>query len=288
MLERYESALPLFAYDASIDLDTQISDSIETGEVLVQDVTFASPSGARVGATIVTPKGDGPFPALLIVDADNRRDEMDLAEAYAAEFGVLSLMIDPPPARSDDIDRPGLGVYTFTERDHGEQIQFVIDLRRALDLLEAREDVDSSRIGVRAFGLGAETAAILSGVDGRVGGYNLINLVGGPVTFYGDPGAEDAEFLALDPEERRHWLTTMEPIEPVYFIGHASPAQLLFQLEGELFRDNARLLLEVASEPKEVEWVEPGTGFQADCRAADWFARLFDLGDGHLFPECEG
>ncbi len=288
MAERYEAALPLFELDRESDLEIEMSDPVESGGVQMQDLSFASPAGGRVEATVVAPTGDGPFPGLLIIDADDRRDELDLAEAYAAELGVLSLMIDPPPARSDDVDRPGLGVYTFTERDRVEQIQFVVDLRRAIDLLESREDVDSSRIGVRAFGLGAETAAILSGVEERVIGYNLINLVGGPATFYSGPGKEDAAFLAVDAEERQEWLTTMEPIESVYFIGHASPAQLLIQLEGEFFEQNAQLLVTAASEPKEVDVVEPGTGLQAECRAADWFGELFELPERQLFPECEG
>lgn len=287
MEHRYESALPLFEYDVHLPLDVRMSDPVESGGVRIQDLTFPSPREGRVEATVVIPSGDGPFPALLIVDADNRHDELALAQAYAVELGVLSVMIDPPPVRSDDVDRPGLDVFTFTDRDRDEQIQFVVDLSRAIDLLQSREAVDGSRIGVRAFGLGAETAAILSGLEDRVKGYNLINLIGGPVTFYGGPGAEDSAFLELDPDDRRRWLTRMEPIEPVYFIGHASPAQILFQLEGEFFRENAQLLLDAASEPKEVEWVEPGTGLQADCRAGKWFAELFDLEDGRLFPECE-
>jgi dienelactone hydrolase len=43
----------------------------------------------------------------------------------------------------------------------------VVDVRRALDLLTARKDVDADRLGVVGYSLGAQIAAIVAGVDDR-------------------------------------------------------------------------------------------------------------------------
>jgi hypothetical protein len=58
-------------------------------------------------------------------------------------------MIDAPFAR-----RSG-GPIHFDRRDRTEQIQLIVDLRRAVDLLLTRSDVNANRIGY----IGSATAA---------------------------------------------------------------------------------------------------------------------------------
>jgi hypothetical protein len=193
---RYQAGVPLFDYDQSASLGIDESQPVNEGHHTVQDLRFTSPKGGQVIATVVTPQGPGPFAALILVDADDRLDWLFLARDYADNLDVLSIMIDPPLARLPEVDRPALG-FALTERDREEQIQFVIDLRRTIDLLAARPDVDPGRIGVRAWGVGAEYGALLAGVEDRVGAYQLVDLVGGPVTFLSSTDPTDPDTKAF-------------------------------------------------------------------------------------------
>jgi dienelactone hydrolase len=77
------------------------------------------------------------------------------------------IAIDAPFAR-----RSGAPI-AFTRRDRAEQIQLIVDLRRAVDLLRARADVDDDRIAYLGMSYGA-----VMGVGGRTLGSGRAPLVG--------------------------------------------------------------------------------------------------------------
>src|SRR5258708_37603430 len=57
----------LFAYDRSKDFDLKVASSKDEAGGTVQDVDYAgaNPRGRRVKAYLISPMGDGPFPAVL-------------------------------------------------------------------------------------------------------------------------------------------------------------------------------------------------------------------------------
>jgi predicted esterase len=55
-----------------------------------------------------------------------------------------------------------------------------VNVRRALDVLAARSDVDPQRLGVSGLSLGAETAAIVAGADSRPHVFDLMSTRGRP------------------------------------------------------------------------------------------------------------
>ena len=88
------------------------------------------------------------------------------AEAYACA-GALSLLPDyrwerprPAYAEVDDLAHPDL--------DLRVRINTVIEMRRAIDLLLSRADVDPKRVAYVGHSFGAQWGAILSSVDSRV------------------------------------------------------------------------------------------------------------------------
>ena len=152
-----------FSYDNKAALDVkQISDTVQDG-VTVQDVTYAGGNGDTVPAYLVIPRGKGKFAAViwghwLMPGAANANRQEFLKEAIAlAPAGVISLLIDAPQARPNFKPTPNPVLVT----------QQVIDLRRGMDLLLSRPDVDTTRIAYVGHSWDAGNGAILDAVDKR-------------------------------------------------------------------------------------------------------------------------
>jgi hypothetical protein len=140
-----------FAYDPKALLDA-VTTGVETrGDVVIQDLTFASPKGGRVPAYLVVPAGKGPFAAVVwgpawraSAPARSRRELLDEA-VVLAHSGVVSLVTEP----SDDLTRQ------------------VVALRRGADLLLARPEVDPRRLAYAGPRDDGGVRAALEGVDRR-------------------------------------------------------------------------------------------------------------------------
>src|SRR6185503_12661500 len=84
------------------------------------------------------------------------------------DAGAVSVLIDYPWSRPEPYRRrQGRGMKE-AEKDRDSWIQAVVDLRRAFDLLEARKDVDRTRLGYVGHSYGAQWGAVLSAVDKRM------------------------------------------------------------------------------------------------------------------------
>ena len=131
----FETNRQLFEYDREVSLDIQeVSSRIEDGLAVIE-ITYASPNGGRVPATLIVPQWTGPFAGLVM----QHSMEPEFGMRYA-HYGAVVIYVDPPSFRPQDTGPRG--ILTFTEQDRQEQMQLIIDLRRAIDLLMARPDVD--------------------------------------------------------------------------------------------------------------------------------------------------
>src|SRR6266851_2112700 len=114
----------------------------------VYDITYASPKGGVVPAYLVVPKGRGRFAAVVWghwywdnSSMRNRRQFLDEA-IVLAQAGVVSLLTDGPIARPGHVESKE----PLNDRDTTDLVQQVVDMRRGVDLLLARRDVDPKRI----------------------------------------------------------------------------------------------------------------------------------------------
>lgn len=247
----------LFDYDGKAPLDVQEL-SVEPREgVSVHDLTYASPKGGRVPAYLVVPEGKGPFPAVILMHgAPGTRARVLPRGITLAKSGAVALMIDAPFSRSGGGD-----AVTFTERDRDQQIQLIVDLRRAVDLLAARPDVDAKRIAYVGRSYGGAMGGLLAGVETRIKTYVLAVGDGGLVAHFTGEDDLDGPLQGLSEERRKRWLAAMEPIEPIRFVGKAAPAALFFQAarQDELVPPaDAKRFQEAGSEPKTVKWYDSG------------------------------
>jgi dienelactone hydrolase len=252
----YEATSKLFDYDPQAALDLQETKTEELADVTVHEISYASPKGGRVTGYMIVPSGPGPFAGMIIQHGmpGSRESVRSYGEAVA-KTGAVVLLIDAPFAR-----RRGEHVL-FSEKDRQEQIQYMIDLRRGVDALVSRTDVDPQRLGYIGFSYGGAMGGLLAGIEKRIKAFVLAVGDGGLVEHYNNPTArkEISDWVSKDMFQR--WKTIMDPIEPLRFVGYAAPSALLFQnaRNDEYVTEEAAMRYQAAgSEPKQIKWYDGG------------------------------
>ena len=280
-----EKVEAIFTYDTSRPMDVQVVDQFQMRDVLVEDLTFASPMGGRVPAFLWRPaESEGRLAAIVGMHGmpGDRHQLRETGEAYAAA-GALLIGISGPAGRPDGSRR---SVTFETPRDSLEQVQLIVDLRRAVDVLEARDDVDPDRIVFIGGSYGGAVGGLLAGVEHRFKAFVLMTGDGGVVTHFVTAGDVDG----LPATERDRWLAAMAPIEPIRFVGLAAPRPLLFQnanFDEFVTRENATRYQDAGSEPKTIRWYDTGhslEGFVFEDQAA-WLEPILGIDlDRFEFP----
>jgi dienelactone hydrolase len=250
--EEQMSGSGLYGYDASKPLDYRDAGVVNHGyPVKIHDVSYAGPDGERVSAYLVVPPGKGPFPAVVYLHgAGQDRRAMLLPATWLAGRGAVTLSVSSPFTRPEgQITARGI------EGVRGERnltIQGVKELRRAVDLLQSRPEVDDDRLGFLGFSAGARTGALLAGVEHRLKAIVLMS--GGETTV-------DQVLQAVDRRDRDKLRPLFEDTDGLAYIAQSSPTKLLFQAgrEDELVpRDALERLYRAAGKPKEIRWYEGG------------------------------
>jgi hypothetical protein len=283
----------LFTYDSNVPLDIQGGESHHPLGVTVNDLTYASPMGGRVPATLVIPDGDGPFAGLLLQHGMGagshpgaRKFHLPEAEIYA-RLGAVVLLIDAP------FNRPEHGIYSsmyLSEKDRQEQIQYIIDLRRGVDLLLSMREVDPDRLAYMGISGGGAMGGLLAGVEHRLQGYVLVVGDGGLVTHI--TGPEDYGWWDYKPKGlREQWIAWMWSIEPIHYVGCASPASLLFQngtQDVSVPPADALRYQHAGSEPKTVLWYESShddLGSDAFLDRVEWLEDTIGIASYRGYPQ---
>jgi dienelactone hydrolase len=251
----------LFRYDSSqrLNISENSSEIHETG--VVHDISFDDVAGQRMNAYLVVPQGKGPFAAVLYVHwlgdpkTSNRTQFLKEAEGMA-QHGAIALLVDMPWSVSG----------WFANRKLADDYEFSIrqlqNLRRSLDVLLQRPDVDRKRVAYVGHDFGATYGAMLIGVDARVRYAVLIAAT---------PTLSDWFLLGakIQGGERQAYIEKMAPLDPTNFIGKTKSVPVLLQfatIDKFIAKDKAELFANSASEPKEFRWYE--TGHEMNAQAA--------------------
>jgi dienelactone hydrolase len=249
----------LFAYDRSAPLARRDRGIINRNyPIKVHDVSYESPRGGRVTAYLLLPPGKGPFPAVIYLHGSGgSRLDFVAPAAWLAARRAVTLTIDSPFSRSPR-PRPQGGLAGLRqERDLA--VQTIVDLRRAVDLLQSLPQVDDSRIGFVGFSAGAKSGAILAAVERRIKAFVLMS--GG--------GVRAAPFVRTAPLRLRPTIARiLAQTDPLRYVGHAAPAELFFQnglSDAVVPRSALKLLSETGSRPKRVRWYRAGHALNAQA-----------------------
>lgn len=178
----------------------------------IEHVVFESAPGFRVTANAYVPDGPGPFPAVL--GTAGHADEGKASPVYQhawvslARRGFLVLAYDPfgQGERIEYPDAAGTGSRVgIGTREHsmtGQQVlltgrtvgaYMVRDMRRALDYLVSRPDVDRARLAVAGNSGGGTQAALLGAVEPRLAAVVVSCYMTSWADIWNAPGPQDAE-----------------------------------------------------------------------------------------------
>ena len=281
----YQTTFHLFDYDAKapLDIHDKIIEEFDGGSL--HDMTYISPKGGPVAAYLVVPKGKGPFAAVLFGHWGNgtRTEFIPQAKLYA-RAGAVSLLPDYPWDRPQPWHKTP-NHYDKPELDREIEIQAVLELRRGIDLLLARPDVDPKRLAYVGHSYGAQWGSILSAVDKRMKTSVLMAGVAeiGDIFLRGnDPGIIELR-KSRPPGQFERYAQIAGEIDALHFVGHAAPIPLLFQFANfeQLFdKTSMEHYATTATDPKKVLYYDTGHDLndpQALQDRCDWLAKYIDL-----------
>jgi hypothetical protein len=249
------------------------------GKVLVIDLDYEGMGqDDHVPAYLIMPPGDGPYPAILwghwMMDGSplrNRGEFLDEA-LVLARSGVVSLLIDAPMVRpgykETSIKRDPLG---WAEQSSEDDRREVVDLRRGVDLLISRRQVDRHRIAYVGHSFNAHAGAFLAAVEKRIsafvlmaGSYNdeefLRNASSGPVFEWKQQ---------VGKEKFEQYIHDYVWDDPVHFIGHTDGHSIFLQFAtgDHVSREQAQNWLDgFSARDKKMQIYEAGHPLNAAAR----------------------
>jgi cephalosporin-C deacetylase-like acetyl esterase len=265
----YQASLADYKDDISIPLAPVIVDSGVSAGCTWQKILYTGQS-ERVPALLYLPNrtvSTLPVPCLILLHGlgGNKSSTIPMAIELAS-LGYASLSIDeanagqrmsaagqfPPFSSLDQLTTTLVALTTET----------IVDLRRGMDYLDLRPEIDHGHVGVIGTSLGALLGALFAGIDPRVdavvlisGGGNLSELlIGGALNGTGYGRAYPGLLRGADPV----WLENqLSCVEPLNFVAHISPHPLLMEhgrLDGIVPPDTAQALFDAALQPKSIQW----------------------------------
>jgi dienelactone hydrolase len=242
------------------------------------DIKFQSPRGGDVPATIVLPPNaeDGErFPVAIFIHPYFASRSLYYREAFdlAERHGIAVLLLDASFEREDlprvDLMDPVYSADAFRSLVRHD----LVDLRRALDYLEKRKDVDTDRVAVVGQEYGALPAAALAAVDDRVDVLVLIAVSAEPGRYWAK------EFVPQETHES--FAETLRDFDPVRLLDSID-ADVLIQLprqdEDWPVEEYERLADDAGD--AEVRWYDYGhqMGPDADADRVAWLGRTLKQG----------
>ena len=259
-----------FDYDQKAPLGIKQVGVQQRANATVYDITYDSPKGGVVPAYLVVPKGRGPFAAVIWghwcwqnSSLRNRREFLDEA-VMLAQSGLVSLLTDHPISRRGYVEIKD----PLDERNATEFLQQVIDMRRGVDLLTARRDVDRKRIAYVGHSCNAAVGALLSGLDRRFKAFVL--MAGTTSDTITQSTKEYQEFRQkIGPEKLDAFTAKYYYLDQGKFVSHAAPAVVFLQYgarEKFLNSERARLYAAVVSEPKRLKIYDAEHALNAEAR----------------------
>ena len=260
----YQKALPTYADDATQPLSVKPGGAQTISGARLTRFSYESAHGQRVPALLFTPlraSAAHPVPCLVLLHGlGGSKETMAGLALSAAKLGYASLVIDEygqgerapvkPPTQSQAEE------LATTVR------QSALDVRRGLDYLGTRRDINKGRVGLVGISLGAIIGTVAAGVDPRIKATALIS--GG-----GDWGLILKTLSANRTEVGGHstaglkgmdWdqvSALLAPEDPLTFAPHIAPRALLMvggRKDTTIVVPAQQELYDAAREPKEIQW----------------------------------
>jgi cephalosporin-C deacetylase-like acetyl esterase len=275
---------PLYQYDDSSPPVVDQTMLAEDDFLIEYRLLLHSVNSQKVPALLSIPKKEGgPFPVVILLHGygGDKDDLMEAAEPLA-QRGYAAVAIDAQYHGERKVE--GKNMYSAdTEMTTQAFVQTVIDVRRLIDHLETRDDVDASRIGLVGGSMGALLGTIASGVDARIDAVVLI-VGGGNMTLMISESQltrviEIRSELAQAGRRIEDEAKDLECIDPINFIDQISPRPVLMingRNDDIVPASSNRALHSKARGPKKIIWYDTGHDVPVESAATNaffWFEK---------------
>ena len=245
-----------FSYDAGQPLRFVDRGRVNHGyPIAVHDISYTSGKD-RIDGLLVIPPRRGRLPAVVYLHGTPGDRTTFLLEAtWIAAHGAIGLTITAPSSVTPT--PKGLKGLAALRWEVQLQARDVTAIRRAVDLLQHRKDVDPSRIGFVGWSGGARTGAIVAGVEPRLRAVVLMSGGATPVSTYTSKVPKTL---------RPAFAKALDSIDPLHYV-HAATAAGLFLQDGQQDQvvPRAALLQMVHAAPRgtKVRWYVAGHALNA-------------------------
>lgn len=243
-----------YDYDQNLPLETELQPLPETSFSQPFHLAYRSVNEQRVTALYSLPKtGLPPYPVIIFLHGIGdfkSRDYMQLGDSLFCRAGYAVLRIDIQYHGERKI--PGMKidlVKNFPYASRNALVQTVFDLRRAVDFLDQRPEIDSARTAFAGISLGGILGTVFAGAEPRIEAPVLILAGGGLKFLFGEQ--------ALDRRIRNF----LAPIEPLNFVAKIAGRPLYFQNASRdeiVPKATTEALFRRAGAPKQIKWYDDG------------------------------
>jgi uncharacterized protein len=246
----YGDLIKIFEYDAASPLNVTVLDTVDRQNVKVESIEFTIAAGSKCPATLIVPDAKARLPAIVWLGSGDKE-----WESYAVEFsksGAVSLVLSSCGTAS-----------IFDARAfYDDEVLNAVNVRRAVDILSVRVDVDRSRIAFVGHSGGAMLGADAVAVDKRFKAAVFESASEGFTYHICTSSHPFAVGIRQQLKDRlSDYISVLAPLDAIHYVGHEAPTALLFQsarLDQGVPESDAKAFFDAASEPKQLIWYDAG------------------------------
>lgn len=156
-----------FAYDQEAPLEfVVLSERVQNGAT-IRDITYASPHGGKVSAYLIGPSQQKPQAGLIFGHwGEGNRKEFVEEALVLTDLGFVSLCLDSPHRRAVE--------YEPQRAQPQAELQWIVDVRRGVDLLLEQFHLPPERLGYVGHSYGASYGGTIAGIEHRIKAYILM------------------------------------------------------------------------------------------------------------------
>jgi len=269
----FDQLARLYNYDKNTPFNLDQKEVDDRNGINIYLATFTVSKEDRATCILIVPKSAGRHPGIIWMHSSGPffwfSDAMLMAQA-----GAMSLIVAP------NFGSPDLPAEMYRDA----MIGAVIIIRRSIDILESRSDVDPQRIGYVGHSFGALMGAVATAVDKRFKAAVFeVGLPGMSYHLRASPVQWANNHRQNLGAGLNDYLKVISVVDAIHYIGRTSPTALLFQsarLDPGVSEQEALEFFRAAGEPKELKWydaVHEVTDIAAVCDRARFLAKELKL-----------
>jgi dipeptidyl aminopeptidase/acylaminoacyl peptidase len=247
---RAHGQAPSLEYDSSAPLALETKEIATRDGIRVSSFSFTSPRGGKADGMLVTPiQIEGKTAAIIWMHSGGM--DNNLADAMLmAHAGAVSLILNPTGASS-----------MKAEDWRDEMVRSILNIRRAVDVLVAREDVGPKRIAYVGHSYGAMMGAVAVADKRFKAAVFEVGLLGMSIHIRTSPHPWPSSVREELGDKLEEFLKVIEPLDATHYVAKLSPTALLFQsarIDPGVPQKDALNFFQAASEPKQFRWYDTG------------------------------